>query len=333
MWIFERPAFLLFVTLILPSVYFCHIYRGRGGVIPASTSIWNSTGFKPGSYFLRFILFLSNFSFWAGAVLLIIASAGPSRVEREKVYLSRGIDIVFVLDESPSMAAMDFPPTNRFDAAKDVIRKFVNAREHDPVGLVTFAEEAALRIPPTLDKNGFLDELDNLELMDLGNGTAVGLGIAIAALHLQESTAEEKAIILITDGENNSGEIVPESAADIAEGMGIRIYTIGMGSKGVVAIEYKEPETEKIITGQFMSDFDEGLLVDIAEKTNGKYFYAPTVNALNGIIEAIDALETVEQRVKIKTSTQPAYRQFIVLAMILILSDFIVRKLFFREVL
>ena len=332
MWILERPALLLLLTLIIPSVYFCHFYRGRGGVIPVSTGLWNSSRFKPKNHFLRFILFVSNLAFWLGAACLIIAAAGPSRVEKEKIYLSRGIDIVFVLDESPSMAALDFPPGSRFDAAKDVIRKFVQAREHDPIGLVTFAEEAALRIPPTLDKQGFLDELDELQLMELGNGTAVGLGIAIAALHMQNSTASEKAIILITDGENNAGEVVPESAADIAAGMDIRIYTVGIGSKGEVAIEYKDPDSGRIITGQFLSDFDEELLMDISEKTKGKYFYAPSVNALNGVIDAIDSLESSEKRVKIKTSAQPEYRRFIILALILILSDFIVRKLFFREV-
>ena len=332
MWIFERPVILLFLTLIVPSIYFCHFFRGRGGLLSASTGLWKSSSFKPKNYFLKFILFISNLSFWLGVIIIILAIAGPSYVEKEKVYLSRGIDIVFVLDESPSMAAMDFPPTNRFDAAKDVIRSFVNAREHDPIGLVTFAEEAALRIPPTLDTDGFLSKLDDLNLMELGSGTAVGMGIAIAALHMQNSTAVEKAIILITDGENNAGEIVPESAAEIAAGMDVRIYTIGIGSKGEVPIEYVDPETGKIITGQYQSDFDESLLMEIAEKTNGKYYYAPTVNALSGVMEVIDSLESTEKRVKIKTSTQPAYRQFIIIAMILILIDFFIKKLFLREV-
>lgn len=332
MWIFDNPAFLLLLALLIPSIYFCHFFHGRGGVIPSSIGLWNSSKFKPKNHFIRFILFSSSASFWVGVVFIILALAGPSYVEKEKIYLSRGIDIVFVLDESPSMAAQDFPPTNRFEAAKDVIRKFVNAREHDPVGLVTFAEEAALRIPPTLDSRGFLEKLEGLELMELGNGTAVGLGIAIAALHMQSSTATEKVIILITDGESNAGEIVPESAADIAAGMGIRIYTIGIGTKGEVPIEYVDRETGKIITGQFESDFDEKLLQDIAERTNGKYYYAPSVNALEGIIDVIDSLESSEKRVKIKTTSKPAYREMIMLAVLLILLDFFVKKFIFREV-
>ncbi len=332
MWIFERPALLLLLTLIIPSVYFTHLYKGRGGVVPASTGLWNSSRFTPKNHFIRLVLFISNFAFWIGVICVILALAGPSSVKKEKIYLSRGIDIVFVLDESPSMAAMDFTPVNRFEAAKEVISKFVSTRENDPVGLVTFAEEAALRIPPTLDKNGFLKELESLRLMELGNGTAVGLGIAIAALHLQDSTAEEKVIVLITDGENNAGEIVPESAADIAAGMGIRIYTIGIGSKGEVPIEYTDPDSGKIITGQFLSDFDEELLLEISEKTDGKYFYASSFNALSGVMEAIDSLESTERRIKIKTSLTPMYRQFILLSIILILADFFLKKLLFREV-
>jgi Ca-activated chloride channel family protein len=332
MWIFERPAYLLLLTLIIPSVYFSHVYRGRGGVIPFSIELWKSSRFKPGNHFLKFVIFLSNTAFWSGVILLILAIAGPAYVEKEKIYLSRGIDIVFVLDESPSMAALDFPPTNRFDAAKEVIRKFVTAREHDPVGLVTFAEEAALRIPPTLDKENFLAKLNQLEMMELGNGTAVGLGLAVAALHLQSSTANEKVIIMITDGENNAGEIVPEASADIAAGMGIRIYTIGIGTKGEVPIEYTDPDTGKIITGQYKSDFDEDLLRELADKTSGKYYYAPSVNALTSIMSSIDALETAEKRVKIKTSSKPMFRQYIIIALSLILLDFILKKLFLREV-
>ena len=333
MLVFEFPPRLLFLTLLAPAIYFCHIYRGRGGVFPAVFGVWGSGNFRPSNIPARMLLFISTAAFWLGTAGLVVALAGPSRVEKEKIYISRGIDIMFVLDESPSMAAMDFPPGNRFDASKEVIRKFVDSREHDPVGLVTFAREAALRIPPTLDYGYFTRETDRLELMELGNGTALGLGIAIAALHMQESSADRKIIILITDGENNAGEIVPDSAAGIAAEMGIRIYTVGIGSRGEVPIEYTDRETGKIITGQYMSDFDEILLRQISEKTGGKYYYAPSTNALNSIISLIDSLETSEQRVKIKTSATPLFRELILFSLILVLFDFVVRKILMREVL
>jgi Ca-activated chloride channel family protein len=333
MWIFDRPGLLLLLTLLIPAIFFCHFYRGRGGVFPASFAVWAGRGFKPRCGPLRLVLLLSNTAFWLGTAGLVLALAGPSYVEREKIYISRGIDIVFVLDESPSMAALDFPPSNRFDAAREVIKKFVNSRENDPVGLVTFAEEAALRIPPTLDYKGFMDKIDSLSMMELGNGTAVGLGIAIAALHMQNSTAENKVMILISDGENNAGEIVPDSGAAIAAEMGIKIHTIGIGTKGEVPIEYEDKETGRIITGQFNSDFDEQLLRSIAEKTGGQYYYAPGTNALNNIIGVIDALESKERRTKINTTSKPGHRQLIFLSMIMIMADFFIKKSLFREVL
>ena len=333
MWIFENPSYLLLLALLPPSIWFCHFSRKRGGVFPASVGVWRSQSFKSRNHFLKFVLFMSTLFFWLGVAGLVASLAGPSYVEKEKIYISRGIDIVFVLDESPSMAARDFPPSNRFDAAKEVIKSFTASREHDPVGLVTFAEEAALRIPPTLDYRSFNRAVDELSLMELGNGTAVGLGIAIAALHMQNSTASQKVIILITDGESNAGEIVPESAADIAARMGIKIYSIGIGSKGEVPIEYEDRETGKIITGRYNSDFDEQLLRDIADSTGGHYYYAPSTNALSSVINLIDSQESSEKRVKIKTTTRPGYRMLILISVMLILTDFIIRKLFFREVL
>ncbi|MDC7124879.1 MAG: VWA domain-containing protein [Spirochaetales bacterium] len=333
MWIFEKPPYLFLLAVIIPLIYFCHFYKGRGGLIPASTSLWQSSKFKSGNSGLKFLIFISNLSFWGGAVLLILALAAPSFVEKEKIYLSRGVDVIFVLDESPSMAALDFSPTNRFEAAKEQIRKFVTAREHDPVGLVTFSEQAALRIPPTLDTAAFLEKLDDIELMELGNGTAIGMGLAIASLHLQDSTASEKVIILITDGENNAGEIVPMSAAELASEMGIRVYTIGIGTKGEVPIEYTDRETGKVITGRYQSDFDDSLLVDIANKAEGRYFYASSVSSLDSIMSAIDSIETTEKRIKIKTNSRQYYREFIIIGALLILFDFFLKKVLFREVL
>ena len=333
MWIFNNPSYLLLLALLPPAIWFCHFSKRRGGVFPASNAIWMSDSFKSRNYLLKFILFFSTLMFWLGTAGLITALAGPAFVEKEKIYISRGIDIVFVLDESPSMAAQDFPPTNRFDAAKEVIKNFVSSREHDPVGLVTFAEEAALRIPPTLDYENFKASVDKLELMELGNGTAVGLGVAIAALHMQNSTAKQKAIILITDGESNAGEIVPESAADIAARMGIKIYSIGIGSRGEVPIEYRDRDSGKIITGRYDSDFDEKLLREIADSTGGRYYYAPSTNALGNVVKLIDSQESSEKRVKIKTSSKPGHRILILISFLLILTDFIIRKLFLREVL
>ncbi|MCD6397158.1 MAG: VWA domain-containing protein, partial [Spirochaetaceae bacterium] len=250
---FDFPGMLLVIILLPPLIFLRHFWKNRGGRLSFSFTIWDQEVFKPGIYFSKLILFLGSFFFWLGLLFLIIANAGPSLVTREKIYMTRGIDIMFVLDESPSMGAKDFLPVNRFESAKGFIKNFVHGRDHDPVGLVSFGKNAVLRIPPGLDYDNFLTQLGNLQLLDLGNGTAMGMGIALACLHLKESTAKEKIIILLTDGENNSGEIVPESAAQIAAAMGIKIYSIGLGSSGKVPLEFTDLETGKIYRGIYES--------------------------------------------------------------------------------
>ncbi len=332
MWTIEEPAYLLLLILVIPGIYFSHFYRERGGVFNFPLGLWKGDFFQSRTGSWYWLLIFASFCFWAGAALLIIALSGPVRVEKEKIYLSRGIDILFVLDESPSMAAKDFPPENRFETAKSMILEFVQGRENDAIGLVTFSGEAALRVPPTVDYSTFARELNNLNIMTLGEGTSVGLGLAIAALHLQNSSADERIIILLTDGENNSGEIAPLSAARIARDMGIRIYTIGVGSEGKVPLEYQDPETGKIYRGVYESVFNEGLLEDLARSSGGRYFTAVSPGALEQVLRTIDSLESTEKRIKIHASTTPGHRQVIFLGFLSILLSFIIRKIVLREV-
>jgi len=333
MWILERPLYLLFLSLVPVGIYFRHFWKQRGGTITFSFSIWKGERFKETGKGIKFFFIFSFVLFWAGIVICIISLGGPAFYEQERIYLSRGIDIMIVLDESPSMAALDFKPANRFDSAKTVIRSFIAGREHDPIGLVSFGKEAALRVPPTLDYKEVLSRLDNLSLMDLGDGTAIGMGIAVACLHLKQSTAESKVIILLTDGEDNAGEIPPETSMEIAREMGIRIYTIGIGKKGEVPLEFTNPETGKTYKGVFLSGFDEDLLKMIAYGTGGEYFSALSQNSLDSIFSIIDAMETFGQKVKITTRTIPKHRVFIFWGFILILADFFIRKVLLREVL
>ncbi|MBI9101147.1 MAG: VWA domain-containing protein [Spirochaetales bacterium] len=332
MWTVEDPVYLLLLLVLIPGIYFSHFYRGRGGVFIFPLGLWEGDNFKPKKHFWQVILFLSTFLFWVGTALMIVALAGPVKVEKEKIYLSRGIDIMFVLDESPSMAAGDFPPINRFETAKTLILEFMRGRENDALGLVSFSGEAALRVPPTLDYRAFAAEVEALRIMTLGEGTSVGLGLAIAALHEQGSSADEKVIILMTDGENNSGEIAPLSAARIAADMGIRIYAIGIGSEGRFPLEYQDPDTGKIYRGIYESGFNEELLEEIALLSSGKYFSAVSPGAMEQIFRTIDSLESRETRVKIKVSTTPGYRIVIFAGFLSILLSFIIRKIILREV-
>lgn len=332
MWTLEQPGFLFLLLLLPAGVYFRHLYRRRGSKLPFSTSLWRGARVTVPNRFMRFVLFLGSFIFWSGIVFLIIAMAGPGKSVRERLYLNRGFDIMIVLDESPSMSAQDFQPENRFETAKNVIRDFLSQRENDAVGLVSFSTEAALRVPPTFDREAFLTRLDSLSIMSLGEGTAIGMGIAVAVLHLERSSADQGIIVLLTDGENNTGEIQPESAAAIAANLGIRIYVIGIGSQGEVTIELKDPKTGTVTKGRWNSRFDEELLVRTAETAGGRYFSAKSPGALAAVFRTIDSIETGEKRSKIRIRTEPRYHIFIIIGLCCILFDFLIRKGFYREV-
>lgn len=197
---------------------------------------------------------------------------------------------------------------------------------------MSFSTEAALRVPPTFDREAFLDRLDSLSIMSLGEGTAIGMGIAVAALHLERSSAEQGVIVLLTDGENNTGEIQPESAAAIAASLGIRIYVIGIGSQGEVTIELKDPNTGTITKGRWNSRFDEELLARIAESAGGRYFSAKSPGALAAVFRTIDSLETGEKRSKIRILVEQRYHVLIIIGLCCILFEFLIRKGIYREV-
>lgn len=333
MWTIESPEYLLLLLLLPPGIYLRHFWKGRGGRIVFPVSVWNGEGFAAPIGLHGVLLGLSAAAFWTGLACLIVAMAGPIHTVRERAFLTRGIDIMIVLDESPSMAAQDYPPVNRFETAKNMIRQFVAQRENDPVGLVSFGSEAALRVPPTLDYDVFLSRLESLTLMDLGEGTAIGMGLAVACLHLRESTATQKIIILITDGENNSGEIQPETAASIASQLGIKLYTIGIGTTDEVPFEYTDPASGRTLRGMYQGTLGDELLKKAAASTGGSYFYAGSPGTLRAVFNTIDSIETVEKRVRIRVRSEPGRDPFILAGLVLLLVKFVIRKLLLREVL
>lgn len=232
-------------------------------------------------------------------VILVIALARPQAGNARDVIQGQGIDIVLAVDISNSMAALDFEPQNRLEAAKSVISDFVHSRAFDRVGLVVFARNAYHQVPLTLDYNAFSVLLDDVQLVEdivdangvslLLDGTAIGLGIASAANMLRESETATKVIILLTDGDNNAA-LDPLQAATAAHTLGIRIYTIGVGREGEVRIP--DRSTGEIVTVQ--SDLDEHTLQEIATIANGRYFRAEDLNDLQAIYDQIDILERTE---------------------------------------
>jgi Ca-activated chloride channel family protein len=293
--------------------------------------IWGGDGFRPPGTWSGTVAAITLAVFWLGASILVVALAGPQMTEREEIHLSRGIDIMVVLDQSPSMGARDFPPVNRFDTARDMIRLFVAGRSGDSIGLVTFGSEALLRCPPTADYTWMLERIDELELRELGDDTAIGMGLALATLHLVNSTAQEKIILLLTDGDDNSGEIRPDMAAELASDHDIRIYSIGIGADGEVPIELTDPKTGTITRGTITTVFDENQLRSIAESTGGGYWRASSPGALETVLQAVDALETVERRVTVRVVNRPLHRPLILVGALLIAVSYLIRKTLMGE--
>jgi Ca-activated chloride channel family protein len=309
---------------------------------------WAGTGISYRNHLLGVVRFIAAVGFWSGIALFVVSLAGPVSTTKHRVFLSRGVDIMFVLDESPSMFATDLKPAlvsggtgggrrlaeeSRFQAAKHVISEFVERRENDPVGLVSFAKQAVLRIPPTLDYRSFLKRLGSFGPHTLGNGTAIGMGLGVAVLHLKTSNAPKKAIVLLTDGENNAGEVTPAQAALAAADSGIRIYTVGIGSAGVAPITYTDPETGELYTGLLHGAFDADLLKNLAATTGGRYFNASTSDGLSNVLRRIDLMESVQRRTSIQTTSIPRHRSMILWGFFFVLGSFLIREGFLREAL
>jgi Ca-activated chloride channel family protein len=224
----------------------------------------------------------------------LIALARPVSQSSEQEVTAEGIDIVLCLDLSGSMRAMDFRP-NRFEVARNVAREFVSQREHDRIGLVVFAGEAYTQCPLSLDHQLLEQLLAGLALGKMEEGTAIGLAMATGLNRLKESQAESRILILLTDGVNNSG-LDPRTAMSMAADLGVKVYTIGVGTdQGVAPMPVSTPWGEQI--RQVQVEIDEKLLAEIAEATGGKAFRATDEEELKQIYAEIDKLESTEYTV------------------------------------
>lgn len=258
----------------------------------------------------------------AALTLLIIALAGPRTGAAVVDVNAEGIAIVVALDISSSMLAEDFAPDNRLAVAKRQVRDFIRGRTYDRIGLVAFAGEALTQVPITIDYEVIFQSLDQLRAGAglLEDGTAIGTAIATAANRLRRAPGESRVMIVMTDGENNRGEIDPRTAAQAASALGIRIYTIGVGSEGVAPIP--------VATGPFGVQYatvpvsiDDELLTEIAEMSGGRYFRATNPEALDEVYQQIDELERTEVEVSRYVSYTPHYLPFLLLAGLLLMGE------------
>lgn len=267
-------------------------------------------------------------------VLLVIVLARPQAGSGTDIIRGQGVDIVLAVDISTSMAALDFEPQNRLETAKSVISEFITGREFDRIGLVVFARNAYHQAPLTLDYPILLDLLDEVQLVSglrqiegrQLDGTALGLGIASSTNMLRSSTAPSKVIILLTDGDNNAG-LDPLTAAIAAQTLGIRIYTIGMGTTGTTTIPNRDGGFDTM-----ESDLNEPLLENISTQTEGLYFRAENTRGLQQIYGQIDLLERsdVERRIFIRWQDRAVFP--LLLALVCLVIERILRLTVFQQI-
>jgi Ca-activated chloride channel family protein len=248
--------------------------------------------------------------------LLVVGLARPQSGARIENVSTFGVDIVVALDISGSMRAEDFQPDNRLEVARRVVKEFITGRPTDRLGLVVFGSLAATRSPLTLDHEmlgQFLDEVDFAPSDQ--EGTAIGLGLATALNRLRESTARSKVVVLVTDGRNNSGQIGPKAAGEAARALGIRVYTVGVGSEGEVPIPVGPYRRFVRI------ELDEELLREIADTTGGRYFRATDPDGLRTVFATIDELEKTEIESKVRVVYSEMFPSFLVPAVALLLLE------------
>lgn len=319
----------LFLLLLLPLVAVYYWRRRTGGQMKFSTLRHLKQIPASLRQILRRYLPLLRLGVLA---LVILAIARPQSGSKQEEVLTEGIDIMLAIDVSTSMLAEDFKPKNRLAAARAVASEFIEGRRDDPIGLVIFAGEAFSQCPLTLDYGVLQEILDKTETAPREwDGTAIGNGLATAVARLKDSKANSKVIILLTDGENNAGEIDPVTAAQVASTFNIRVYTIGAGTKGTAMVPIDDPFFGKRYV-PVKVNIDEELLTRIATLTGGKYFRATSTNKLRDIYAEIGELEKTKIEVKEFTRYEELFVNFILAALALLLLELVLANTWLRKI-
>ncbi len=323
---FANPEFLWLLAL-LPIIALWHFFTRKKDT--ASLLFSNTEGLKPSLlsrikpllYLLRLVAIGS----------LIVALARPRTKEvTTKTKTNKGIDIVMAIDVSASMLAKDLKP-NRLEALKKVAGDFITKRPNDRIGIVVYAGESFTQTPITSDKRIVRNTIRSLKWGQLDGGTAIGMGLGSAVNRLKDSKAKSKVIILLTDGVNNSGSIDPKTATELAKSIGIKVYTIGLGTNGTAQMPVAKDMNGKLIYRSVPVEIDEALLKYIAKETEGKYFRATNNRKLSKIYDEINKLEKTKIEEIKYTNFEEMFRPFILLAGFLILFEMLLRFTVFRS--
>lgn len=324
---FHNPTYLLLLLALIPLIIWYILRQSKSEAdfqisglqlidkIPVSKKIY-----------LRHLPFVLRL---LAITLIVIVIARPQSSNSWQDQTTEGIDIIIAEDISGSMLAKDLKP-NRLKAAKNVAIDFIQGRPNDNIGLVVFAGESFTQCPLTTDHDVLINLFNSVDFGMIEDGTAIGSGLANAISRIKDSKAKSKVIILLTDGSNNAGDIAPETAAEIARNFGIRVYTIGIGTHGTAPYPVMTPfgiqyQNQEVV-------IDEDILKSIAQVTGGSYFRATDNRKLEAIYQQIDKMEKTKIEVKEFSKKNEMYFIFALLALVLIITEIVLRNTLLRKI-
>lgn len=330
---FAHPAF-LFLLLLLPVAAWWRGKRGqKAAFLYSSVQLVRSVADMHQSQAGSILLLMRLLAL----TLFIIALARPQWTESETSVKASGVDIVVAVDLSQSMQAEDRgfelngQQVNRLTLAKSVLEQFIERRPNDRIGLVAFGSEAFTACPLTLDHDFLNQNLERLNLGTIdGSRTAIGSALATASNRLRRLKSKSKILILMTDGQNNAGDVQPLTAAEAAEALGIKVYTIGVGTHGMAPVPRTDPFGRKVYY-QMPVDIDEDTLKAIADKTGGKYYRADSTDTLVRIYDEIDQLEKTEAEVKKYTRVDELFHWAALPGLVILLLEILLNHTLWRR--
>ncbi|MCB0756196.1 MAG: VWA domain-containing protein [Flavobacteriales bacterium] len=325
---FKNPELLWLALVLVPlTVYYVFQHRKNRAEFRFS----NVAGAKAVGNTIKSKLIHLPFVLRSLAIaLLVVVLARPQSTSSWQDVTTEGIDIVMALDISGSMLAEDFKP-NRLEAAKKVAKKFIGNRPNDRLGLVVFAGESFTQCPLTTDHSVILNLFEDVKSGMLEDGTAIGMGLATSVKRLKDSEAISKVVILLTDGDNNSGSIAPATAAEIAKEFGVRVYTIGVGTRGTAPMPFVDPFGRTRYQDMEVK-INEELLTRIADMTEGKYFRATDNESLEAVYTEIDELEKSKIDVTEYRKRKEEFLPFAIVALLLLGLELLLKQTILRSI-
>lgn len=325
--IFANREYLFLLLLLIPYIiwYIWKHQSSEASLQVSDTEVYTQTPKSFKNYLIHAPFVLRTLAL----ALLTFVLARPQTTDSWQNSETEGIDIMLALDVSTSMLAEDLKP-NRLEAAKEVANQFINGRPYDNIGVTLFAGESFTQCPLTVDHSVLLNLINQAECGIIEDGTAVGMGIANAISRLKDSKAISKVIILLTDGTNNTGDISPLTAAEMAKSFGIRIYTVGVGTNGTAPYPYPVAGTIQYVN--MPVEIDESTLTQIANIADGLYYRATSNSKLKEVYEEIDKLEKTKISVKQFSKRNEEYKYFALAAFLCIMLEILLRHTVLRRI-